>query len=104
MTTPSLSKHYSDAVQYLDDEFAFFLTHVLNIGKPEAVGNPPTAAVAVDPKSENIGADFRFLFNPSFASTLSTEDMAFVMAHETMRDQRLPRGYGSDPSRYGSAR
>jgi predicted metal-dependent peptidase len=84
MTTPSLSKHYSDAVQYLDDEFAFFLTHVLNIGKPEAVGNPPTAAVAVDPKSENIGADFRFLFNPSFASTLSTEDMAFVMAHETM--------------------
>jgi hypothetical protein len=36
------------------------------------------------PKSQAASGKFEFLFNPDFASMLSTEHFAFVLAHETM--------------------
>jgi predicted metal-dependent peptidase len=79
-----LDKHYLDAVNYLDGNFAYFLTHVLNIGNPEPTGAVPTAAVAVPHDSSDIDRDFKFLFNLDFARNLSISEMAFVLGHETM--------------------
>lgn len=79
-----LKRRYQEAVQFLDDNYAYFLTHVLHIGRPmwnEAVG---TAAVMMQ-KNENTNKtdyDFNFLFAPSFASKLDTPALAFILAHE----------------------
>lgn len=75
---------YSDAIDYLDENYAYFLTNVLNAGKPIWDNSIPTAAVAI-PKGEKVDRDtFEFVFNPSFAESLSTEQFAFVLAHECM--------------------
>lgn len=78
----NLQQQYLDGVNFLDENYAYFLTHVLNIGKPKQVGFIPTAAVAIE-KGKNMD-DFTFLFNAKFAETLDTEEFAFVLAHETM--------------------
>lgn len=75
---------YREGTDYLDRNYAFFLTHVLNIGPPEWTNMVPTAAVGFRPDSGEKPEDFRFLFNGQFAMTLSGEHMGFVEAHETM--------------------
>lgn len=79
----NLNSHYREAIDYLDENFAFFLTHVLNMGKPEWSHVLPTAAVALPKKGGNMD-DFKYLFNPTFAALLEPEEFAFIMAHETM--------------------
>jgi hypothetical protein len=79
----NLNHQYSEAVDYLDDKFAYFLTHVLNIGSPRPTGVISTAAVSV-PLDKDPFKDYHFIFNPQFADKLNTEEMAFVLAHETM--------------------
>jgi predicted metal-dependent peptidase len=83
-----LEAHWRGALDYLDDNYSFFLTDVLNMGKPEWHNGIPTAAVAVKNNDQEgvIGGttNFRFLFNPHFATKLDTEELAFVAAHETM--------------------
>ena len=78
---------YSEAIRLLDSQFAFFVTHVLNIGKPVDTNIVATACVMTDvetAKSGKAGDDFYFAFNPDFADQLDVEDYAFVLAHETM--------------------
>lgn len=94
-----LQRRYKAAVQYLDDNYAYFLTHVLKIGKPEWTSAMDTAAVMLDlkdgdrngwlpggkTKKDELDYDeFKFIFNPEFAAKLDDEQLAFVMAHETM--------------------
>jgi predicted metal-dependent peptidase len=90
-----LQKRYKEAVQYLDDNYAYFLTHVLKIGKPEWTAAMDTAAVMLDLQDQNSFLpggktddldydEFKFVFNPQFAAQLDNEQLAFVMAHETM--------------------
>lgn len=91
-TKPSLKQQYKEGVQWLDDNFAYFLTHILNIGEPKDFRALPTAAIAVQGVKhgdrnlsvDTINEKYDFLFNPDFAASLDTEAMAFVMAHETM--------------------
>jgi len=84
----ALKREYKDAIEYLDKHYAYFLTHVLHIGRPiwtEAIG---TAAVAMQESEANNSRgddyDFNFMFSPKFASALSTKGMAFILAHETL--------------------
>ena len=79
----NLDRKYQRSIDYLDENFAFFLTHVLNMGDPEWRNDVPTAAVAL-PKDENDFRNFKYVFNPTFADALSDNDLAFIMAHETM--------------------
>lgn len=85
------NKDFKAALDYLDRHYAYFLTHVIRIGRPKWTTGIPTAAIALinnDPKlpqaqvGDNI--DFEFIFNPEFADSLDTEMLAFVVAHETM--------------------
>jgi hypothetical protein len=78
-----LPAHWQESIDYLDENFAFFLTHVLNMGKPEWEYGIKTAAVAL-PMTGADTADFRYVFNPVFASLLEPEEFAFIEAHETM--------------------
>lgn len=78
-----LDRKYQRSIEYLDENFAFFLTHVLNMGDPDWRNDIPTAAVAL-PKDEIDFRNFKYVFNPTFANSLSDEHLAFVMAHETM--------------------
>lgn len=97
-TTFSINQHFSEAVEYLDENFAFFCTHVLNMGAPVLSGIVPTACVMVPlpPGAKPKDADeakrmmaavdtskWEYHFNPTFAASLKVEDFAFVMAHET---------------------
>lgn len=86
ITADNLKERYHEATEYLDDEYAYFLTHVLNIGQPEWFAGVPTACVAVEKgvKESKYNTDFRFIFNPEFAKTLDAKGMGFVLAHETM--------------------
>jgi predicted metal-dependent peptidase len=95
MSKKELERHYKAAVQHLDDNYAFFLTHVLKIGKPSWSNIVPTAAVMIElldkngflpgKKSDELDyEDFKFVFSPSFGSALSVEEMSFILAHETM--------------------
>jgi predicted metal-dependent peptidase len=71
---------FRQGIEVLDEHYAFFLTHVLNIGKPLWTDEIDTAAVALNPDT----GDFFFVFNPDFAEKLDAEEMAFVAAHETL--------------------
>lgn len=95
MNKKELERHYKAAVQHLDDNYAFFLTHVLKIGKPSWSNIVPTAAVMIElldkngflpgKKTDELDYDdFKFVFSPAFGSALSVEEMAFILAHETM--------------------
>lgn len=86
----AFKQKYSDAIDYLDDQFAYFLTHVLNIGAPKEFGAIPTACVGFPHLKEGHKItnaelkDFEFLFNPKFADELDEKEMGFVLSHETM--------------------
>lgn len=75
----SLEQAYSDAVKFLDDNYAYFLTHVLNVGRPVLNPHFPTAAVFYNEKTQktefHIGEPMLWL---------TTEQFAFVISHETM--------------------
>jgi len=76
---------YSEAIRLLDSQYAYFVTHVLNIGRPTHTNAIPTACVSVSKDNRGaIGNNFSFAFNPQFEISLSVEDYAFVMSHETM--------------------
>src|SRR3990167_2622475 len=79
----NIEEQYGDAVDFLNDNFAYFLTNVLNIGHPIWSDEMPTAAVRAKTKMARKD-EFEFVFNPTFASNLTTEEFAFVLAHETM--------------------
>lgn len=78
---------YAEAIEYLNDNYAYFLTNVLNIGAPQWTNEIPTAAVTMSKDSAK-GAEgaglFGFLFNPDFAESLTPKQFAFVLSHETM--------------------
>ena len=78
-----LPTHWRESVDYLDENFAFFLTHVLNMGKPEWSHSLPTAAVGLPHDGADL-TDFNYYFNPTFAALLTPEEFAFIQAHETM--------------------
>jgi hypothetical protein len=78
-----LPSHWQESLDYLDENFAFFLTHVLNMGKPNWEYGVKTAAVALPTTGADM-SDFRYIFNPVFASLLEPEEFAFIEAHETM--------------------
>lgn len=91
----NLTEAYREATDYLDNNFAYFLTHVLNIGRPRWTAAIPTAAVAIPEDAKNIDEDFIFIFNPRFVDLFQLEEyrgteidkdeaMAFILAHETM--------------------
>jgi predicted metal-dependent peptidase len=79
----NINSHYKEAIDWLDEQYAFFLTHVLGLGRPEWTNAIPTAAVALPSKKAD-PADFSFIFNPDFAEGLAVEELGFVLAHETM--------------------
>ena len=84
MDTYTTAEHlYDDSIDYLNENYAYFLTNVLNAGKPHWTHAIPTAAVTI-PKIEEDSSKFEFIFNPDFASQLSLEHFSFVMAHEVM--------------------
>jgi hypothetical protein len=106
-----LQKRWSSSVDYLDDNFAYFLTHVLHIGRPYWTEAIPTAAVSMSQRETPVvknkieDYDFDFLFSPKFASKLPVNAMAFILAHETMHivlnhlklvEQFLDRGEAKD--------
>src|SRR4051794_35783066 len=78
-----LPEHWQESIDYLDENFAFFLTHVLNMGKPQWEYGIKTAAVALPMTGADMN-DFSYLFNPVFAALLEPEELAFIEAHETM--------------------
>lgn len=101
MTHRELKTHYKAAIEYLDRNYAYFLTHVLGIGRPQWTRAVATAAVGLQEYEEKISKnaktgtvqkvdedgvayDFDFVFNPNFAAQLDVPMMAFVLAHETM--------------------
>lgn len=79
---------YLDAIDHLDNNFAYFITHILNIGVPKDTNIVPTACVAVEKKDTVTKSkdtnNFSFLFNTNFADNLSVEEYGFVLAHETL--------------------
>ena len=82
-TAQGVDQMYEDAIMFLDENYAYFLTNVLNIGTPMWTQSIPTAAVTMDKEAKNQDI-FGFIFNPKFAESLTTEQMAFVLGHEAM--------------------
>lgn len=86
---------YDQGIEYLNENFAFFLTHVLNIGNPRwssdmgetaSVGFPSLGNMT-EAELQNIdlsSLDVEFTFNPQFAESLTPEEIGFICAHETM--------------------
>jgi hypothetical protein len=83
-----LAELYHNAIKLLDSQHAYFLTHVLNIGRPKWYNGIATAAVGLERSKAEQSLDqkleFIFIFNPLFASQLSVAEMSFVLCHETM--------------------
>lgn len=107
-----LPSHWNDCIEYLDQNFAFFLTHVLNMGTPEWDGSIPTAAVMLPMRGQTFEEDFRFAFNPTFAALLDEDELAFVAAHETLHillnhlrllEKGKQRGKFTDPQKFNVA-
>lgn len=76
-----LSELWREALDYLDENFAFFLTAVLNMGHPQWNSAIPTAGIMI---SRDGNEEPKFVFNPNFAAMLSPEELAFIMSHETL--------------------
>lgn len=75
---------YAEAIRWIDKEaYAYFVTDVLNIGKPIWDNSIPTACVGVPTEDTDL-ANYEFHFSPSFADTLTVSELAFVAAHETL--------------------
>lgn len=82
-TLASPDSKFAAGLEYLNYNYPYLLTHVLNIGEPAWSDQIDTAAVAsANPASAN--PDFFFVFNPEFIEELSAEEVGFVAAHETM--------------------
>lgn len=78
-------KTYSEVIDYLNDNFAYFATDVLNLGKPEYTNSVDTAAVAITSDDGDKFTNFSFLFNKDFLDGFKTVDeKAFIFAHETL--------------------
>ncbi len=76
---------YQAVVEYLNNNFAYFCVHVLNLGRPNYTNSIPTAAVGVTSSDDNKFLNFEFMFNPDFLDELGPVPVqAFVFAHETM--------------------
>lgn len=82
ITQQDLKRKYREGIDYLDANYAFFLTQVLNIGAPNWTLQVPTAAVGFKPGESP--DDFQLMFNAEFAMALSASDMGFIQSHETM--------------------
>lgn len=76
----NLDDLWREAIDYLDNNFAFFLTAVLNMGRPKWDTSIPTAGILIS-KDED---EPKFVFNPVFAEMLNAEELAFIVSHETM--------------------
>lgn len=94
---------FKEALEWLDDNYGFFLTPVLNMGYPEVDMECDSAYVTLDVKAEG---GFVFRVNPEFTGNCSTEELAGVLAHETMHvllgHMRLVENY-TDPKRFNIA-
>src|SRR6185312_1058893 len=75
----TLSKAYDDALEYFDDNYAWFLTHVLNVGYPVANPMMPTACVFWNDQKKKL----EFHINPALVE-MDTPEFAFIIAHEIM--------------------
>jgi len=75
----SVAQAYREAIDWLDENYAYFLTHVLNLGIPVSNPHMPTAAVFFNDLTKKL----EFHINPEL-TRLETEEFAFVLAHETM--------------------
>ncbi len=78
-----LERRHRAAFDYLDENYAYFVTNLVRLGSPRWTNAIPTAAVAVlDDAGDKM--EFEYLFNPEFAASLDAEKLAFVYAHESM--------------------
>lgn len=77
--TVSPGKCYQQGVDWLNRNHPFFLTNVLNVGKPQWRQDLDTAAIDFEDADNPL-----FVFNDEFAQTLQPQEMSFVLAHETM--------------------
>jgi predicted metal-dependent peptidase len=78
----SASSFFDQGLEYLNQEYPFFVTHVLNIGPPRWTNEIDTAAVQTFTPEQT--DDFQFIFNPEFSKQLPPAEIGFVAAHETM--------------------
>lgn len=83
MSQRELLEHFRAAHDFLDEKFAYWVTHTMGLGKPILSEAIETACVAL-PTEETPSEDFAYLFSPSFAARLSVPELAFVISHETM--------------------
>jgi hypothetical protein len=79
-----MQRQYKDAVEWLDENYPFFTTYVLGLGKPKWDASIPTAAVGLLDPEDKSSESFEFLFNPEFFASMDDKETAFVMAHETL--------------------
>ncbi len=78
-TEMTFDEKWSEAIDYLNSKYVFFVTDVLNMGRPKVTTATPTADVSISKDGQ-----FAFRFNPEFAKQLSVETFAFILAHECM--------------------
>lgn len=94
-STKELERQFREVINYFDDRYAYFLTHIIKAGRPKWSHSIPTAAVLLIEKpgqkkkndlfgNKMVDYDFEFVFNPKLWVELGTvERRAFVVAHET---------------------
>lgn len=78
----TIDTQYKKCVEFLDENYAFFLTHILNIGKPKMEPGIGTAAIMFSLGTRD--SLFTFVFDPDFFESLDTVERSFVLAHETI--------------------
>lgn len=80
-----MDRTYHEVIEYLNDNFAYWTTEILNLGKPEYTNSVDTAAVALTSDDGDKFTNFSFLFNPDFLDAFPNVDQkAFVFAHECL--------------------
>lgn len=78
-------KTYQEVIEYFNDNFAYWCTHILNLGKPEYTNSVDTAAVALTSDDADKFTNFSFLFNKDFLDGFPNVDQkSFIFAHECM--------------------
>ncbi len=68
----------NEVIQYIDDKYPYWLTSILNSGKPRIDTNTPTTNI----QQTNNGIEV--IINPDYAQQASIEDLAFMLSHEVM--------------------
>lgn len=72
---------YDEATEWLDENFPFFLTLVLNLGQPQYCSNIPTMQIVED----NTAIDgFVLQISPDFIEKLTPAEAAGVLGHEAL--------------------